>query len=80
YHQYRTMIIAKKPAVTALLFVLITIQAISLLVVFFFTPQEFLQMIVITVVGVKFLPENNGNSLIYNAIGRISYKKNKKEA
>lgn len=80
YHQYRTMIIAKKPAVTALLFVLITIQAISLLDVFFFTPQEFLQMIVITVVGVKFLPENKGNSLIYNAIGRISYKKNKKEA
>ncbi len=80
YHQYKSLILAKKQVTTALMFVLITIQAISLLDVFFFTPQEFLQMIIITAVGVKFLPEDKGNSLIYDIKERISLKKIKKEA
>ena len=77
YHQYRTMLIGKKPATISLLFVIVTIQAISLLDVFFFTPQEFLQMIIITVAGIKALPEDKGNSHIYDLIKFIKLKKHK---
>ncbi len=73
-HQYRTMFIVKSNAVAALAFVLVAIQAISLLDIAFFTPQEFLQMILITTAGVKMLPQDKGNSVFYAVKNKIKLK------
>lgn len=69
YRQYRAMILARSPIVTALFFVLIFIQAVSLLDVFFFTPQEYLEMLIITAVGLKYIPSDKENTFVYNIIG-----------
>ena len=76
-HQYRTMFATKRNSVSALAFVLIMIQAISLLDIAFFTPQEFLQMIIITAAGVKMLPQDKGNSIFYPICGKIKLKTKK---
>lgn len=68
YRQYRTFAVSKNNAVKSLMFVIILMQGISMLDIFFLTPQEFLQMVIITTVALRSLPENKENTHIYEII------------
>lgn len=78
YRQYHAFALAKSPALKTLMFVLITIQAISLLDIFFLTPQEFLQMIFITVPAVRALSQDKDNTLFYDVANKIKLIKTKR--
>lgn len=78
YRQYHAFAISKNPAIKCLMFVLITIQLISLLDISFLTPQEFLQMIFITVPAIKSLPSDKDNTLLYVFANKIKQIKTKR--
>ena len=80
FRQYQAFAAIKDhPLIKSVFFVLILIQAISLLDVHFFTPQEMLQMIIITMVAIKSLPKDKYDAGVYTIINKVKEKKIKKK-
>ena len=79
YWQYRIIIKTKYLPMKAVFFTLILMQFISMLDVFFYTPQEFVQMIIITVVAIQLLDEKETDSHLYSLCDMIKEKRKGKE-
>lgn len=65
FRQYQAMYLSKNPAVYALGFTLLLIQGISMLDIYFYVPQDYLFMLVLTLPGVQMLSEDKANTFFY---------------
>ena len=79
YRQYECFIRTKNPTVYALMFCLVMIQGAALLDVYYFLPQDYLLMLVMTIAALKTLPEDKGNSWCYPLLERIKKNKTKEK-
>lgn len=79
YRQYECFIRTKNPTVYALMFCLVMIQGAALLDVYYFLPQDYLLMLVMTIAALKTLPEDKGNSWFYPLLERIKKNKTKEK-
>ena len=68
YRQYKIFAVSKNVTVKSLMFVIILMQGISMLDIFFLTPQEFLQMVLITTAALRSLPPDKEDTHIYDII------------
>ena len=79
FRQYQALFSTKDPAVYAIAFTLILMQCISMLDIYFYIPQDYLFMLILTLPAVQMFSEDKGNTFFYPLVDRLGKLRKKEE-